>query len=706
MGNYIISIAAIIALSVVAGYALKEDRSRSGLFLFAALTATVLLELFDLLSVSFHANAFRWKECALTVESLLPPLWILCSLTFSRQPGPWKIGLLLKALVASTFLLTILPRILPQSAFFYSPDFPDELLLFLGNAGLYFYIAIMVCLVLALVNFEVTLANASPDALWKIKFELIGLATILSVQIFYFSQALLYRSLNMHYLPLRSFLYLFASALIAYPLLFRRGKARIQVSRQAAFKSVVLFAVGIYLVILGILGEGMQYYGSYFPRVVSISVAFLIGIAMLFLLLSESFKREIKVALHKNFYQNKHDYRTQWLRFTEQLSTSRSGEELLQHILSAYCDIFGITGSAMFLCDENGNGYRMAAKYVLELQEMVITQDNSLIGFMTRHAWVVSIIEENPEISSDDLRIFSKNNIIFVVPLFGRERLEGFIVLGRPVNSKEIYIYEDFDLMKTIARQASLAILHQKLSEQLTHTREIEAIGKVATFVAHDLKNLVSSLSLIVENAARYLHNPDFQKDMLTSLGNTVEKMRKLIGRLKNLGDHDQIKQQQVNLLDLAEKTTQLVVGNRIAVSGTPEIVCIDENEIQKVILNLLMNGIEASDPLDQVEIEVGFASAPFIKVIDRGCGMSPDFLRTEMFKPFRSTKKQGLGIGLYQCHNIIEAHGGKIEASSVEGSGTVFTVWFADSRKKDVEEIDKQVTNPEEYPDGKIAHS
>jgi putative PEP-CTERM system histidine kinase len=267
-----------------------------------------------------------------------------------------------------------------------------------------------------------------------------------------------------------------------------------------------------------------------------------------------------------------------------------------------------------------------------------------------------------------------------VVPLFGGERLEGFIVLGRPVNNKEVYIYEDYDLMKTIARQASLAILHQRLSEQITHAREIAAIGNVAAFVAHDLKNLVSNLSLVVENAARYLHNPDFQKDMLTSLGNTVVKMQKLISRLKNLGDQDHLNQQQVNLLELAEKTALLVVGNMISVSGTAEIVRVDEIEIQNVILNLLMNGIEASGPQEPVAIEVGCSNVPFIRIIDRGCGISARFLRTELFKPFRTTKKQGLGIGLYQCRQIVEAHGGRIEVSSVEGSGSVFTVWFANS--------------------------
>ena len=96
--------------------------------------------------------------------------------------------------------------------------------------------------------------------------------------------------------------------------------------------------------------------------------------------------------------------------------------------------------------------------------------------------------------------------------------------------------------MKTIARQASLAILHQRLSEQISHAREMEAVGNVSTFVAHDLKNLVSNLSLIVDNAGRYIHNPDFQKDMLASLNNTAVKMRNLIGRLKKLGEMEHVK--------------------------------------------------------------------------------------------------------------------------------------------------------------------
>jgi len=687
MGNIIISIVAIIALLAVAGFALYNDRSRAGLFLFAALTVTALLELFDLLSLALPADAFFWKVCSLTAESLLPPFWILCSLTFARQSGPWKIGPMLKTAVASTFLISILPRILPLHAFFYAPDFPGERLLFLGNAGFFFYVAIMVCLVVALVNFEATLANASPDAMWKIKFDIVGLGSILAVLIFYYSQAFLYRTLNMNYVPLRSFLYLVATALMAYSMLFRRGKVRIQVSRQAAFKSIVLFAVGIYLVVLGLLGEGMQHFGSTFPRTVTISFAFLLGIVLLMLLLSERVRRELKVVLHKNFYQNKHDYRTQWLRFTEQLNTSRSGDELLQRILSAYCDIFGIGGAALFLYEDSRSGYCMKAELEMEPVDDVITPDNSLVVFMKERAWVVSIRDETPEIMAQNAQFFSENQISFIIPLFDGERLEGFIVLGKLIKENEVFIYEDYDLMKTIAKQASLAILHHRLSEQISQARGMEAIGKLSTFVAHDLKNLVTNLSLIVDNASKYIQNPDFQKDMLASLGNMAGKMQALIGRLKNLGEREFLNLQRVNLLELASKTAQMIPGDRIAVSGTPESASVDENEIHNVILNLLINGIEASGPNESLSVEVGSADdVPFIRVTDQGCGMSVQFIRSELFKPFRTTKKQGLGIGLYQCRQIVEAHGGWIEVNSVEGHGSTFTVWLTNRNNQGAE--------------------
>jgi putative PEP-CTERM system histidine kinase len=291
---------------------------------------------------------------------------------------------------------------------------------------------------------------------------------------------------------------------------------------------------------------------------------------------------------------------------------------------------------------------------------------------------VINVKDENPGIAEENRLFFEQNKISFIIPLFDGERLEGFITLGHVIKNNEVYIYEDYDLMKTIARQASQAISHQRLSEQITQAREMEAIGNVATFVVHDLKNLVATLSLIVDNAGKYMQNPDFQKDMLASLGNTAEKMRVLIGRLKNLGDKSLLNLHPVDLLELSANTAQMVSGGRITVSGNTERVVADGEEIQKVVINLLINAVEASDHEQPILAEVGNdGGAPFIRISDQGCGMSDHFIRTKLFKPFTSTKKQGLGIGLYQCRKIVESHGGRIEVNSLEGGGSVFTVRF-----------------------------
>ncbi len=679
MGDLLITILAIVAMLFAAGYALHRERSRAGLFLCGALLVTALLELFDLLSLSALSGTVPWKWFSLVMESLLPFCWITCSLTYARQAGPWRLGPLLKGVIILSLLFCLLPFSVPLESFFYAPDFPLERLLFLGNIGYFYYLVIMASLIYALVNFETTLANASPDSLDRIKFEIIGLGTFLGVQIFYFSQALVYRSLNMSYLQLRSLLYLVGLGLVAYSLLFRsRGGVRIQVSRQAAFKSFVLVAVGLYLIMIGLLGEGMQYFGVSFQRTVTVSFAFISGIVLLLLLLSQRFRREVKVALHKNFYQHKYDYRTQWLRFTEQISTSRSSDELLQRILAAYCDVFGTAGAALFLLEQNRGGYGMTASHDMKPMDVLIRPDNSLIRFMVERTWVVNVRDNNPGIMEENRAFFHDNQLSFVIPLFGAERMEGFIVLGRVIKDDEVYIYEDYDLMKTIARQASQAILHQRLSEQLTQAREVEAIGNIAAFVAHDLKNLVSNLSLIVENAGRFIQNPDFQQDMLVSLGNTVTKMQALIGRLKNLGDRDHYTARPVDLLELAGKSARLASGAAVTVEGNSAVVMVDEQEMQNVIMNLLMNAIEASGPDKNVVVRVGNLGNPFLAVHDQGHGMSADFMRKELFKPFRTTKKKGLGIGLYQCKQTVESFGGRIEVDSEEGVGTTFTIWFS----------------------------
>jgi putative PEP-CTERM system histidine kinase len=205
----------------------------------------------------------------------------------------------------------------------------------------------------------------------------------------------------------------------------------------------------------------------------------------------------------------------------------------------------------------------------------------------------------------------------------------------------------------------------------------LAAIGKVSTFVMHDLKNLIASLTMMLENAQEHISVPEFQSDLLVSLGNIVTKMNALILRLKKLPEKSSLQLTPVDLLQMARETAALVSGTALHVTGEHVMAAADREELQKVALNLMLNAVEATDGSTPVKVEVGENGTPFIRIKDKGCGIPAAFVQHVLFKPFSSTKKQGMGIGLYQSRQIIEAHGGRIEVVSTLDQGSEFTVWL-----------------------------
>jgi len=227
--------------------------------------------------------------------------------------------------------------------------------------------------------------------------------------------------------------------------------------------------------------------------------------------------------------------------------------------------------------------------------------------------------------------------------------------------------------MKMLARQATSTLLSLKLSAQLSTAREMAAIGKVSTFVVHDLKNLATNLALVTDNARDYLDDPEFQQDMLQTLDGTTTRMKELIFRLKNVSERKPVNLVPTDLLQLAAEGVRLAGCDQVCLCGESVPALLDPREMEKVVQNLVLNAQQAGGA--SVLVEVGRDQGAFLRVTDRGCGMDEEFIRQRLFQPFQTTKPKGFGIGLYQCKNIVEDHGGRIEVESRVGEGSCFTV-------------------------------
>lgn len=666
----VISIAAALA-SV--GFALSGvRRGVPARFLSAALLCLSVQEIADTLAFFSPEQLAVWRRAAFVAEGVMAPAWLAYAMTFAREA---QLGGRRRALLFLSLAFPAAAVLLPFAGLFYSPDFGVERILFLERAGFVFYAGLLSATVFSLVNLESTLRSAAYACRWRIKYEAVGAGAILAVLVFYYSRALVGRSIDMNLVPLRGLVTMGGLLLIGWGRVRRSDGVGIRVSSSIAYRSVVLLAVGGYLIFLGVIGEGMKYLGGDFGRALTLAPAFFVGAVFVAVILSERVRRQIKITLQKNFYGSKYDYRVQWLQFTDRLATTRSHSELLRAVTEGFCDLFGMGSGILYLIGRDGDAYRAAAGVTPE-QGPDIAPCDPLVQSVTRKKWIVRLGEGDVVPGGEAGSFFTSISALFVVPFFEGDGLMGFLVMGNPLHVGEEYTYEDYDLMTALARQAASAVAYLQISEELGRAREMEAVGRLSTFVLHDLKNVVYSLSLAVDNARDHIADPEFQEDMLDSLRNSVARMNRLISKLKRTPAGEEMRLEPTDLLALVEETAILIPGD-IRINGFPVVARVDREEVQKVALNLLLNAVEATGGAGPVDVEVGKAKNAYIRITDEGCGMTPDFIRNMLFRPFCTTKKKGLGIGLFQCKQIIEAHGGKIDVTSEVGRGTVFTAWL-----------------------------
>jgi putative PEP-CTERM system histidine kinase len=215
-------------------------------------------------------------------------------------------------------------------------------------------------------------------------------------------------------------------------------------------------------------------------------------------------------------------------------------------------------------------------------------------------------------------------------------------------------------------------------TEALLEAKKFDAFNRMSAFVVHDLKNIVSQLSLMLKNAKRLHANPEFQQDMLLTVENSLEKMRQLMLQLRE-GKTPLGGQSGVELEPIVRRVEAVALGR-----GRPiEIEITDavmtrghEERIERVIGHVVQNALDATTPTDRVWLKLSrYKGQAQVEVGDTGHGMSREYVQTRLFKPFQSTKAAGMGIGSYESFQYVKELGGNIQVDTRPNWGTVMTI-------------------------------
>jgi putative PEP-CTERM system histidine kinase len=265
------------------------------------------------------------------------------------------------------------------------------------------------------------------------------------------------------------------------------------------------------------------------------------------------------------------------------------------------------------------------------------------------------------------------------IPLLHRERLVGLVILAHP-HARRPLDWEDFDLFRTAGIQAATYLAEARTQEALANAQRFDEFNRRFAFILHDIKNLVSQLSLVARNAERHAHNPAFREDMIATLQSSVKKMNELLARLSPGRTAEAEPLRAIPLADIAQAVARVKKrAHPVTVDADIAAVALaDPAGLEQALSHLVQNAIDASPPAVPVQLRISACGGDaLIEVRDRGRGMSADFIRSRLFQPFASTKDGGFGVGAFEARTLVAAMGGRLEVASREGEGTCFTVFL-----------------------------
>ena len=466
-----------------------------------------------------------------------------------------------------------------------------------------------------------------------------------------------------------------------------RSSLKVKLSRAATFQSLSLLGICIYLATMAALATAFRrsQWEWATASTASLLITMIAGAAAL--ALSRSARSWIKVKLAKHLFEHRYDYRTEWLRFTDTLG--RAGADappLGDRIVKAFADIVEAPGGVLLVA-EAGGAIATAASWNWpgpnppqdELEQdanfwSAVESRGRIIEFEAlRNGWGAAQDRALPVLQW----MLDESCVWAGIPLIHHERLVGIVLLAAPEYRRPLD-WEDFDLLRTAGRQAASSLAEAHSQDALSNAQRFEEFNRRFAFILHDVKNLVSQLSLLSRNAERHADNPEFRADMVETLKSSVGKMNELLARLS---PHSGARVQRMDAQPLRPILTAAIAAKRgdheVRLLGDTNLwTNADGAALEQAIGHLIQNAVEACSATNPITIRAAASDGTIaISIADKGVGMDPDFVRNQLFQPFSSSKPGGFGIGAFEARSLVVAMGGRLGVDSRPGSGTTFTI-------------------------------
>jgi putative PEP-CTERM system histidine kinase len=687
--NTILALAAsAFSFALAAAVVCRKERSVASWCFSVGMLTFALENLFGAIwreAVDPERAAF-WGTLTLLTKSFLPGVWLCFSLTYSRGSA--------RTLSAGAWFLVLAALLIPVGM---SVAFRDQLVpvspytelggdwWIRSNAAAKILNGFeLVVAVVILMNLEKTFRSAVGTMQWRIKFLVIGLGIVFGARIYTLSQALLFSADVLVLSDVDTVALLIGCVLIVIAFV-RSGFGEIDVypSHAALRTSLTFVLAGAYLFVVGVLAQVVARTGKPGGFQLQAFVMLLAFALLAMLLLSNRIRQKIHCIVSRHFKRPQYDFRQIWTRVTQSMSNVFDQSGLCAAAAKLISETFNVLSVSIWLLDEQDRLVFAAStsRSEREATELLpkLDQNFASIGMLTKPFDLERAKGDYAEsLRQISLSQFRTGGNRVSAPLCAGNHCMGVVILADRVGGAS-YTVEEFDLLKCMGDQIAVGLLNLRLTDEITRGKELEAFQAMSAFFIHDLKNAASTLSLTLQNLPAHFDDPLFRQDVLRGIGETADRINAVISRLTALRHLE---------LNLAEVDVNLLVDDALkALNGAANIkvmkrlglqlkLRLDRDQFGSVITNLLLNARDAVGPAGEIRIETTQNDNwAVVSISDNGCGMSQAFLKSSLFRPFQSTKKKGLGIGMFQSKMIVEAHRGRITVQSEPAVGTTFQV-------------------------------